>query len=320
MKRIAVLRGGPSSEYDVSLLSGSAVLKSLRELNYPHKDIIISKKGEWLESGMTRTPDNALDAVDVVFIALHGEYGEDGQIQRILHRKKIPFTGSGSMSSAIAFNKELTKQTLKDFDIKMVPHRRVDKLSLHNLQFELDYIAETMHSELFVKPLASGSSIGALYIPSRDALETSLRELLTAYDSVMVEEFIRGREATVGVLQDFRGQSLYVLPPIEIVPPGGQPFFSNEVKYNGATEEICPGRFSYDEKIKLAEAAALAHTALHLDHYSRSDFIVRNGEVYFLEVNTLPGLTNESLLPKAAAAIGLPFNDLVKHLIETSRV
>lgn len=320
MKRIAVLRGGPSSEYDVSLLSGAAVLKSLRELNYPHKDIIISKKGEWLESGMTRTPDSALDAVDVVFIALHGEYGEDGQIQRILHRKNIPFTGSRAMSSAIAFNKELTKQTLKDFDIKMVPHRRVDKFSLHNLQFELDYIEETMHSELFVKPLASGSSIGARYIPDRSTLEAALRELLTLYDSVMVEEFIRGREATVGVLQNFRGQSLYVLPPIEIVPPGGQPFFSNEVKYNGMTEEICPGRFSFDEKVKLAEAAALAHTALHLDHYSRSDFIVKNGEVYFLEVNTLPGLTGESLLPKAAAAIGLEFNDLVKHLVETSRV
>ncbi len=320
MKRIAVLRGGPSNEYDVSLLSGAAVLKSLRELNYPHKDIIISRRGEWLESGISRTPDTALEAVDVVFVALHGEYGEDGQIQRILHRKKIPFTGSGAMSSAIAFNKLLTKQTLKDFAIKMVPHRRVDKLSLHNLQFELDYIAETMHSELFVKPLASGSSIGARYAPNKEALELSLRELLTLYDAVLVEEFIRGREATVGVLQDFRGQSLYVLPPIEIVPPGGQPFFSSEVKYNGTTEEICPGRFSFDEKVKLAEAAALAHTALHLDHYSRSDFMVRNGEVYFLEVNTLPGLTSESLLPKAAAAIGLEFNDLVKHLVETSRV
>lgn len=320
MKRIAVLRGGPSSEYDVSLLSGAAVLKSLRALNYPHKDIIISKKGEWLESGIVRTPDNALEAVDVVFIALHGEYGEDGQIQRLLHRKKIPFTGSGAMSSAIAFNKDLSKQTLKDFDIKMVPHRRVDKQSLHNIQFELDYIGETMSDELFIKPLNSGSSIGARYIPSKAALESALRELLSLYDAVMVEEYIRGREATVGVLQDFRGQSLYVLPPIEIVPPGGQPFFSNEVKYNGSTEEICPGRFSFDEKVKLAEAAALAHTALHLDHYSRSDFIVKNGEVYFLEVNTLPGLTDESLLPKAAAAIGLEFNELVKHLVETSRV
>ncbi len=104
-----------------------------------------------------------------------------------------------------------------------------------------------------------------------------------------------------------------------IVHPVGDPT-RIKVKYNGATEEICPGRFSYDEKVKLAEAATLAHTALHLDHYSRSDFIVKNGEVYFLEVNTLPGLTDESLLPKAAAAIGLQFTDLVKHLVETSRV
>lgn len=320
MKRVAVLRGGPSSEYDVSLLSGEAVLRSLRELEYPHKDIIISRKGDWLDSGMIKTPDSALQAVDIVFIALHGEYGEDGQVQRILHRKKIPFTGSGAMSSAIAFNKDLTKQTLKDFDIKMAKHRKIDKSSFHSLQSEIDYIEATMSSELFVKPLACGSSIGARYVPNRDTLAETLRELLTLYDSVMVEEFIRGREATVGVLQDFRGQSLYVLPPIEIVPPGGQPFFSNEVKYNGTTEEICPGRFSYDEKIKLAEAAALAHSALHLEHYSRSDFIVKDGEVYFLEINTLPGLTSESLLPKAAAAIGLTFTDLVKHLVETSRV
>lgn len=320
MKRIAVLRGGPSSEYDVSLLSGAAVLAALRELNYPHKDITITRRGEWLESGMLRTPDNALEAVDIVFIALHGEYGEDGQIQRLLHRKKIPFTGSGSLSSAIAFNKELTKKSLKDFNIKMVEHRRVDKHSLHNLQSELDYIDETMSAELFVKPLTGGSSIGARYVPNKNILAETLHELLLLYDSVMVEEFIRGREATVGVLQNFRGQSLYVLPPIEIILPGGQPFFSNEVKYNGATEEICPGRFSFDEKVKLAEAAALAHTVLHLDHYSRSDFIVRNGEVYFLEVNTLPGLTTESLLPKAAAAVGLSFNDLVKHLVGTSRV
>lgn len=319
MKRVAVLRGGPSSEYEVSLKSGAAVLTALRKLNYPHKDITITKKGDWLESGIARSPEKALEAVDVVFIALHGEYGEDGQVQRILQRLKIPFTGSNAFSSAVAFNKELTKHTLKDHGIKMAKHRKVDRSSLRNLQTEIDYISEAMQSELFIKPLASGSSIGARYIGTHAHLRDALTDLLEQYDAVMVEEFIRGKEATVGVLEGFRDHDVYVLPPIEIVPPNGLPFFSHDVKYDGTTEEIVPGRFSYAEKAALADAAARIHKALHCDHYSRSDFIIKNGEVYFLEINTLPGLTDESLLPKAAAAVGLSFEDLIQHLVETSR-
>jgi D-alanine-D-alanine ligase len=320
MKRVAVLRGGPSSEYDVSLKSGAAVLNALRKLDYPHKDITITKKGEWLESGIARSPEKALEAVDVVFIALHGEYGEDGQVQRILQRLNLPFTGSSAFSSAVAFNKELTKHSLKDHGIKMAKHRKVDRSSLHNLQSEIEYISSTMHSELFIKPLASGSSIGARYVGTHAPLRDALSELLELYDAVMVEEFIRGKEATVGVLEGFRDHDIYALPPIEIVPPNGQPFFSNENKYNGTTEEIVPGRFSYDEKAALVDAAVRIHKALHCQHYSRSDFIVKNGEVYFLEINTLPGLTDESLLPKAAAAVGLTFDELVRHLVETSKV
>ncbi len=320
MKRVAVLRGGPSSEYEVSLKSGAAVLCALHKLNYPHKDITITRKGEWLESGIVRSPEKALEAVDVVFVALHGEYGEDGQVQRILQRLKIPFTGSNAFSSAVAFNKELTKHTLRDHDIKMAKHRKVDRSSLRNLQFELEYIRDTMSSELFIKPLNSGSSIGARYVGSHTHLRDALSDLLEQYETIMVEEFIRGKEATVGVLEGFRDHDIYVLPPIEIVPPGGLPFFSHEVKYNGTTEEIVPGRFSYAEKAALADAAVRVHKALHCDHYSRSDFIVKDGEVYFLEINTLPGLTDESLLPKAAAAVGLGFEELVQHLVETSRV
>ena len=320
MKRVAVLRGGPSSEYEVSLKSGAAVLSALQKLNYPHKDITITKKGDWLESGIVRSPEKALEAIDVVFVALHGEYGEDGQIQRILQRLSIPFTGSNAFSSAVAFNKELTKHSLKDHGIKMAKHRRVDKASLHRLQSEIDYIGESMLPELFIKPVASGSSIGARYVANHTHLRDALSELLELYDAVMVEEFIRGKEATVGVLERFRDHDMYVLPPIEIVPPHGQPFFSHEVKYNGTTDEIVPGRFSYAEKAALADVAARIHKALHCDHYSRSDFIVKDGEVYFLEINTLPGLTDESLLPKAAAAVGLTFEELVRHLVETSRV
>lgn len=319
MKRVAVLRGGPSTEYDVSLKTGSEVLRALRELDYPHKDVVISKNCEWIESGFVRSPENALEAVDVVFIALHGQYGEDGQVQRILQRLQIPFTGSSAFTSGVAFNKELTKQSLKDYNISMPKHHRVGREQLNYLAPEIDLIIEKIGNESFIKPIGGGSSIGARYISHSGTLRTALEELLRDHEAVMVEEFIRGKEATVGVLQHFRDQEHYILPPIEIVPPGGSPFFSYDVKYNGTTQEICPGRFSYQEKTKLHEAALTVHKALHCDHYSRSDFIVRNGEVYFLEINTLPGLTSESLFPKAAAAVGLSFNELVRHLVETSK-
>jgi len=320
MKRVAVLRGGPSEEYAVSMLSGNAVLKALRDSDYPHKDIVITKKGEWLEDGFVKSPEKALEAVDVVFIALHGTYGEDGQVQRILQRKGIPFTGSRALSSAIAFNKELTKNTLRPHGLKMPKHRRVHRDELDRIDEEIPNIFKEIGSELFIKPLANGSSLGARHVPNEAILKEALIDLLNTYDQVLVEEFIRGKEATVGVMNNFRDQPVYVLPVIEIIPPSGEPMFSHEHKYNGQTEEIVPGRFSYHEKAKLSAAAALAHKVIACEHYSRSDFIVRDGEVYFLEVNTLPGLTSESLFPKAAAAVGLDFRQLVAHLVDTATV
>jgi D-alanine-D-alanine ligase len=135
---------------------------------------------------------------------------------------------------------------------------------------------------------------------------------------LLVEEYITGREATCAVLEQFRDQSTYVFPVIEIIPPADQPFFTTTAKYNGTTREICPGNFSYTERSKIAELAEFIHQSLGLSQYSRSDFILKNGTPYFLEVNTLPGLTNESLFPKAAAAVGLSFSDLVTHLVETA--
>ena len=320
MKRVAVLRGGPSAEYPVSMETGKAVLAALKGLEYSHKDIVISKQGEWLDEGKVKRPEIALEGIDVVFIALHGEYGEDGQVQRIMERLNIPFTGSRSMSSAIAFNKELTKQTLRDHGILMPRHRRFTRDELGTLHDEIDNIYNDVGTELFVKPIANGSSFGAAHIPTKAALLEVLPQLLEKYEQVLIEEFIRGREATVGILHDFRNEARYVLPVIEIVPPNGEPLFSHENKYNGTTEEIVPGRFSYKEKANMADAARIVHEALHCEHFSRSDFIVKDGEVYFLEVNTLPGLTSESLFPKAAAAVGLEFPQLVQHLVETAKV
>jgi D-alanine-D-alanine ligase len=320
MKRIAVLRGGPSGEYAVSMQSGRAVLNALEQLGLPHKDIVITRQGDWLDSGFVRSPKQALEAVDLAFIALHGQYGEDGQIQRQLNQLNIPYTGSNALSSAIAFNKDLTKRTLVSHDIHLPRHRNLSREEYQAPDFEDrlgDFFEET-GDELFVKPIASGSSIGARYIPHEAALEVALKQLFAEYEQIMIEEFIRGREATIGVLDNFRGETFYALPTIEIVPPSGKPLFTHEDKYSGLTEEIVPGRFSYSEKSALAEAALTIHQVVGCRQYSRSDFIVRDGKVYFLEINTLPGLTTESLYPKATAAIGLQFPKLIGHLIETA--
>jgi D-alanine-D-alanine ligase len=222
------------------------------------------------------------------------------------------------LASAIAFNKELTKRTLMPHGIKMPRHRKVTRADLEYLTpDEIELIFTEVGEELFVKPISDGSSLGAQYVPNETVLTAALDALLADYEEVMVEQFIRGREATVGVLSDFRDQPLYVLPVIEIVPPDGESF-SYENKYNGRTQEIVPGRFSFTEKAMLSEAAELVHRALDCDHYSRSDFIVRDGDIYFLEVNTLPGLTRESLFPKASAAVGLEFPQLIEHLVENA--
>lgn len=318
-KRIAVLRGGPSEEYAVSMLTGAAVLKALAQMGYPFKDIVITKKGEWLENGVVRRPEHALHAVDAVFIALHGSYGEDGAIQRLLQQHKVPFTGSNALTSSIAFNKHATKKQLQNAGIKMPEHYKLTQGDIERLDIIVRDLNSALGAELFVKPISGGSSIGASYSPTAESLKSSLESLLKQHEEVMVEQFIRGKEATVAVLENFRGQELYVLPVIEIVPPAGEPLFSFENKYNGKTAEICPGRFSYHEKAMLEEAARKIHETLKCDSYSRSDFIVKNGEVYFLEVNTLPGLTDESLFPKAAQSVGLGYVELIEHLIHTAR-
>jgi len=317
--RVAVLRGGPSDEYDVSMKTGANVLVALKELGYQIKDIVITRKGEWLESGMVRKPEQALEGADSVFIALHGAYGEDGTLQRFLQTHKIPFTGSNALASNIAFNKILTKDTLKSSGIKSPKHYKITKEDIARLNIIVPELNKVLGSELFVKPIAGGSSVGAEYAPSEEKLRSVLDELLRKYDEVMVEEFIRGKEATVAVLDNFRNERHYVLPVIEIVPPAGDPVFSYENKYNGKTDEICPGRFSYHEKALLEDAARVIHQTLNCDDYSRSDFIVRDGDIYFLEVNTLPGLTNESLFPRAGRAVGLSYNDLIKHIISIAK-
>ncbi|MEX2341245.1 MAG: ATP-grasp domain-containing protein, partial [Candidatus Paceibacterota bacterium] len=289
--RVAVLRGGPSQEYEVSLKTGRGVLDSLGRRDVSTIDILINKQGEWILNGFARRPEEVLAGVEVVFVALHGSYGEDGTVQRILERVGVPYTGSRSYPSAVAMNKILTKEILRSGRLKMPAHMRVSAQGT-----DMRRVAATIESlfgpSYVVKPISGGSSIDTVIANGVHELIRALQTLLATHEDVMVEEFISGREATVGIVEGLRGQSHYVLPAIEIVPPNAHGFFDYEAKYNGQTEEICPGRFSLDEKTSLAEAALQAHNLLGLSQYSRSDFIIgKKGDIYFLETNSLPGLT-----------------------------
>jgi D-alanine-D-alanine ligase len=300
--------------------SGAAMVETLRSLGYAVKDVVITRDGEWLERGLVQPPAQILMNVDVVCLALHGQYGEDGEIQKLLQRLHVPFTGSRSFPSARAFNKHLTKELVRQHGIQTPASRRVTRSDLDNLEALVTELNAALGNELFLKPVSDGSSIGAEYVPSLATLRVRLPEVLEAYDAILIEEYIRGREATVGVLEGFRGEPRYVLPVVEIVTPRGAQFYDHTNKYNGATQQHCPARFSYAERQQLADLAALAHDVLDLSQYSRSDFIVRDGEVYFLETNTLPGFTPTSNFPLAAAAVGLTFPELVRYLVETATV
>ncbi|MBI3633857.1 MAG: D-alanine--D-alanine ligase [Candidatus Vogelbacteria bacterium] len=311
--RVAVLRGGPSSEYDVSLNTGANVLKALSP-KFKTKDVLVTKEAEWFMDGVQVTPEIVCRNVDVVFIAMHGEFGEDGQVQRIIEKFKVPYTGSRSWPSSVAMNKGLTKDYFRKNGIR-TPHGLLVSSSAGNTEELAQNIFNKVSPPWFVKPNIGGSSVGASLCKSIPDLIKGLNDAFQYCESVIVEECIKGREATCGVIENFRDTKHYSLFPIEIIKPDNRLFFDYQCKYDGTTKEICPGNFSKEEKEELQRLAVRIHKALGLRHYSRSDFIVSPRGIYALEVNTLPGLTSESLFPKAMAAVGCAYGDFLEHLI-----
>ncbi|MCC7500303.1 D-alanine--D-alanine ligase [Candidatus Nomurabacteria bacterium] len=312
---VGVLRGGPSSEYEVSLKTGASVLEHIDKDSYDPRDLFVDRSGQWHSHGLAVEPHQALHGIDVVFNAMHGEYGEDGHMQRLLDSHAVRYTGSGALASSLAFNKHLTKQAAKKLGVKLAHSIVVDRQDPMVLA---QTIFRTFPHPAVVKPVAAGSSVGVTVAHDFKGLVHALETAFALSERALVEEFIKGREATVGVIDNFRGERVYALMPVEIIPPAGK-FFDYEHKYNGATQEIVPGNFSHAEKDELARMAKAVHEGLNLAHYSRSDFIVSRRGIYFLEVNTLPGLTSESLLPKAVKAGGSSLKEFISHVIELAK-
>lgn len=317
---VAVLRGGPSSEYEVSLKSGAAVLEALDREKYDPLDIFISKTGEWHRRGVAISPDRAVRGVDVAWNALHGEYGESGVVQKLLDMHQIPYTGAGAFQSALAFNKYRTKEALKNSGILMPRHALLER-DRDMSERRLLELFRSFPQPCIVKPAVGGSSIGMTLARDFYTLAMGLDRAFEVSPKVIIEEFIKGKDATVGVVDELRGKRVYPLLPVEIVPPPTSPFFDYAAKYGGQAKEICPGRFSESEKKNLMETARKVHEHLELAHYSRSDFVVSKRGIYFLEVNPAAaiGLTKESLMPKALRAVGLSLQHFIDHVLDLAR-
>lgn len=315
--------GGPSSEHDISLMTGANILKTLEAGGrWRAVPITITKTGHWLygEDHVWCNPGEAITKVDVICNALHGAFGEDGKVQQIFEHHAVPYNGSRIFASAAAFNKVLAKKILRTHGLltpRGVAARRYGDEPYEDVARR---VLRLLPPPWIVKPVAAGSSVGVSLVNNADELARAL-ERACAHDEssigsqALVEEYKKGREITCGVLEHFYGERHFALPPIEICPPESASFFDYQVKYNGSTNEICPAEFSDAMLKKIRETAVAAHTALGCRDYSRADMILCGTDLYVLEVNTLPGLTRESLFPKAAAAVGLSFSDLLDHLL-----
>jgi D-alanine-D-alanine ligase len=346
--RLGVLTGGASAERDISLATGAQIQRSLPADRY---EVVLldplafmvrnpslsaeqrAQAQELVKGGgrldpthelpkgleqeiesaskalvpATRAIADSAEPLDVVLIALHGTWGEDGKIQGLLDTLGIPYTGSGVLASALAMDKVMAKTVLEAKGLD-VPKGAVVR-SAKGADMEA---ARGVGLPAFVKPVASGSSVGASIVRRTEDLAPAITDALRYDDRALVEEYLKGTELTVAVIGN---DDLTPLPVIEIIPK--REFFDYHAKYDsGESEEICPARIPDDVAKRAQDLAIRAHRALDCRGMSRTDFMWAGDRMVALEVNTIPGMTANSLLPRAAKAAGIPFGDLLTRLVD----
>jgi len=296
-KRVAVLHGGRSTERDVSLRTGKGCADALRERGYDVALIDVD-----LEVGARLREARA----DVAFVALHGRWGEDGSIQGLLESMALPYTGSGVLASALGMDKVFSKMLFREHGLKVIeyrvfPQRQAGGVTVGDLPFGLPAV---------VKPSGEGSSVGVHIVREAEALQAACLDAARYKGELIVERYVKGMEVNVAVLD---GKALGA---IEIVP--SREFYDYTAKYTpGATQYFYPARMPAEHTRRTCEAAEQAHQVLGCAGVTRADFIVSaDGVPYILEVNTLPGMTATSLVPKIAAGLGISFADLCERLLE----
>src|SRR5438270_1041201 len=295
-KKIAVLMGGPGSERAVSLATGKGVTKALRSIGATVTEVDV--KGA----------DFQLPAdTELAFIALHGTFGEDGQVQQILEDRGIPYTGEGVAESELAFNKIRSKEAFRQHNVA-TPYWQIITSGQR----------PAMPIPFVIKAPRQGSTVGVHIIRNERDVDAAIADASTYDRELLVEKFCAGRELTVGILGD------QVLPILEIIPKGGFYNFNNKYPFlnpnaGGAAEHVCPARIDPDKTEEIQQLALRAFRALGLKVYARVDVLLpEDGEANVLEANTIPGMTEASLLPEAAAAAGISYPELCRRIIELS--
>lgn len=332
---VAVLMGGRSAEREISLVTGSVILRSLDPEKYTafavdtarfHVDAAAldaqeslppacaSSSGTLAEmvplSSIVHSNGDDVPRPDVAFIALHGKYGEDGTVQGLLELLGVPYVGCGVLSSALAMDKIMARKVMAGEGVPVPKGITVDRdMPAEDLVAEVE---RELGLPVVVKPNKQGSTIGLSIARDASNLASAVDLAFQHDDEVLIEEFVEGVEITVPVIGN--GAGLRTLPIVEIVPEGG--FYDYHAKYTpGATEEIVPARVPEDIYREAEQLALTCHRALGCRDMSRTDMIVRDGDIRVLEVNTIPGMTPTSLLPTAAKAAGIQFSELLDMLI-----
>jgi len=296
-KKIAVLMGGPGSEREVSLATGRGVAKALRSLG-----------AEVIEIDVRNEDFQLPNDVDLAFITIHGTFGEDGQIQKILERRGTAYTGEGVTTSEIAFDKIRTKERFLEHGVTTPP-------------WEVIHAGErpTIPLPIVVKTPRQGSTVGVVIVKNENELESAINEASKYDRELLIEKFVSGRELTIGVLGD------QALPILEIIPKGGFYDFNNKYPFlnpqaGGGAEHVCPANINAKKTKEIQELALRAFRAAGLQVYARVDAILsETGQPFILEINNIPGMTETSLLPEAAAAVGIGYTDLCARIIALSR-
>jgi len=305
--KIAVLYGGVSGEREVSLSSGKGIMEALRKNGHDVTGIDFNPKN--LEAVLH------LD-VDLVFIGLHGKYGEDGCVQGLLDMLDIPYVGSGVLASALAMSKSKAKQSFEAAGIPTAKSEMFSLLKDTDITAAIQSIQANWQTPFVIKPNREGSTLGLTIVRDLNDIEAAVKYAAKSDSEILVEDFIAGLELTVPVLGEM-GQER-ALPVIEIVPKNG--FYDYESKYApGGSEHIVPARIDADLAAAIQAFAVKAHQALGCRTYSRVDFLLTEaGNPYILEVNTLPGMTPTSLFPDAAKAEGITYEEMIETFVQLS--
>ncbi len=296
-KHIGMLMGGHNAEHEVSLKTGKALSEALRSRGYDVTDIVVDVD---LPSVLIR------ESVDVAFVALHGRWGEDGCVQGLLEAMRIPYTGSGVLASALSMDKVFAKGVFRQHGLSVVEDvvvakENLDDFSVDDLPFALPAV---------VKPSREGSSVGVSIVKNESEFSRALADVRDLAGDVLIEKYIKGREIQVAVLDD------EPLGAIEVVP--AEEFYNYKAKYqSGAgTRYLFPAPIGQEENHRVMDLCAKAHKALGCSGVSRVDTIMTgDGSFYLLEVNSIPGMTQASLVPKIAAGLGMSFEDLAERLL-----